>query len=77
MRTVVLSGGKDDRRKQAEDIEKVDVLIASYAQIRRDIEWLEQISFRFCILDEAQQIKMPRRWGAARSSAFRPSPASR
>ena len=57
MRTVVLSGGKDDRRKQAEDIEKVDVLIASYAQIRRDIEWLEQISFRFCILDEAQQIK--------------------
>ena len=57
MRTVVLSGGKDDRRRQAEDVEHVDVLIASYAQVRRDIDWLENVNFRFCILDEAQQIK--------------------
>jgi superfamily II DNA or RNA helicase len=57
MRTLVLSGGKEERKKQAEDLENLDVLIASYAQVRRDIEWLETFSFRFCILDEAQQIK--------------------
>lgn len=65
MRTVVLSGGKDDRKRQVEDIEDVDVLIASYAQVRRDIEWLEQFSFRFCILDEAQQIKNAASVGAS------------
>ena len=65
MKTVVLSGGREDRRKQAEDVENVDVLIASYAQVRRDIEWLEQFSFRFCILDEAQQIKNAASVGAS------------
>ena len=65
LKTVVLSGGKDDRKRQAEDLEDVDVLIASYAQVRRDIEWLEQFSFRFVILDEAQQIKNAASVGAS------------
>lgn len=65
LKTIVLSGGKDDRKKQAEDLEGIDVLIASYAQVRRDIEWLEQFSFRFCILDEAQQIKNAASVGAS------------
>lgn len=65
MRTVVLNGGKDERKRQAEDIEQVDVLIASYAQVRRDIDWLEQFNFRFSILDEAQQIKNSSSVGAS------------
>ncbi len=57
LRCVVLSGNQEERKTQTADGKKIDVLIASYAQVRRDIDWLEKIPFRFCILDEAQQIK--------------------
>ena len=35
----------------------VDVVITSYPLIRRDISWIDDYSFRFAILDEAQNIK--------------------
>ena len=35
----------------------VEVAITSYPLIRRDIEWMEGIPFRFAVLDEAQNIK--------------------
>lgn len=35
----------------------VDVAISSYPLIRRDLEWMENIHFRFIVLDEAQNIK--------------------
>lgn len=54
---VVLSGGRDARQKTCASLEGVDVVVASYAQLRRDIEWMEGIAFRYVILDEAQQIK--------------------
>lgn len=59
LKTVVVSGTKDEREEKRKEIEEADVVITSYPLIRRDIEEYKEISFRYCILDEAQQIKNP------------------
>ncbi len=46
-----------DRKKKFEEIEKYDVVITSYALIRRDIADLKKQKFRYVILDESQNIK--------------------
>lgn len=59
LKTLVISGSKDEREEKRKEIEEADLVITSYPLIRRDIEEYKQISFRYCILDEAQQIKNP------------------
>ena len=57
---MVLGGSGMQRASQISHVKKardVDVLITSYPLIRRDIDQLTDISFRFVILDEAQHIK--------------------
>ena len=57
---VVLSGNSIQRNRQISHIREhrdVDVLITSYPFIRRDIELMKDLPFRFVILDEAQNIK--------------------
>lgn len=57
---MVMQGSSAQRASQINHIQKakdIDVLITSYPLIRRDIELLREIPFRFAILDEAQQIK--------------------
>jgi len=46
-----------DRKEQRSCLESVDVVLTSYALIRRDLAELKKIPFRFVILDEAQNIK--------------------
>ncbi len=56
----LLSGSQATRASQIEEIKAakgVDVVITSYPLIRRDIALMEDIPFRFAILDEAQHIK--------------------
>ncbi len=56
----VLSGNGEQRGRLIRHIQEhrdVEVLITSYPLIRRDIDLLKEISFRFVILDEAQNIK--------------------
>jgi superfamily II DNA or RNA helicase len=48
-----------DRHEQRAELEEVDVVITSYALLRRDEELLSEIRFRYVILDEAQHIKNP------------------
>ena len=50
-----LSGA--DRKNKFKDIEKYDVIITSYALVRRDIDILSKTKFRYIILDESQNIK--------------------
>ncbi len=45
------------RKDKFKDISKYDVVITSYALVRRDIEVLEKEKFRYVILDESQNIK--------------------
>ncbi|MDW8246218.1 MAG: DEAD/DEAH box helicase [Sandaracinaceae bacterium] len=48
-----------ERHAFRSEIESHDVIITSYALLRRDEEVLAQIPFRYVILDEAQHIKNP------------------
>ena len=60
MSAAVISGTAAQRERMwahLRDHGDVDVAITSYPLIRRDIEWMEDISFRFAVLDEAQNIK--------------------
>ena len=46
-----------DRKSLFDKIPKHDIVITSYALIRRDIEELKNIKFRYVVLDESQNIK--------------------
>ena len=48
-----------DRKDRQADLEKADVIITSYALLRRDEELLAKLDLRYAILDEAQHIKNP------------------
>ena len=66
--SVMLIGGSQAAR--AEQIARLhekdtpDLVITSYPLIRRDIQLMKDISFRFAVLDEAQQIKNVQSVGA-------------
>ena len=55
--TVVWQG--PNRSQRALELEKADVMITSYALLRRDEELLQALDLRYVILDEAQHIKNP------------------
>lgn len=46
-----------ERKQFFKEIPNYDIIITSYALIRRDIEKLKKINFRYVILDESQNIK--------------------
>nr|MBK5234385.1 DEAD/DEAH box helicase [Clostridium sp.] len=54
---IVISGSKNSRDEQKQNINDADVVITSYALIRRDLDDYNKIKFRYCFLDEAQFIK--------------------
>ena len=57
LKTVIWQGPKRfDREK---DLAKADVMITSYALLRRDEELLDGLDLRYVVLDEAQHIKNP------------------
>ena len=55
--TLLWQGG--DRHENKSQIEESDVVLTSYALLRRDEELLQELDFRYVILDEAQHIKNP------------------
>ncbi|MCL2824171.1 MAG: SNF2-related protein, partial [Polyangiaceae bacterium] len=55
----VMTWHGSDRKQQEDELRTSDVIITSYALLRRDIELLQTIDFTYCILDEAQHIKNP------------------
>ncbi len=57
LKTVVWQG--PNRSQKAAELEKADVMITSYALLRRDEELLQALDLRYVILDEAQHIKNP------------------
>ncbi|MBT8453469.1 MAG: DEAD/DEAH box helicase [Deltaproteobacteria bacterium] len=57
LKTVMWQG--PNRSQSAPDLEKADVMITSYALLRRDEELLQALDLRYVILDEAQHIKNP------------------
>ena len=59
LKTLVLEGA--DRAARFKSIADVDMVITSYALLRRDIDTLRDINFSTAVLDEAQHIKIRRR----------------
>lgn len=57
LKTLVLHGSA--RRERFNEITGVDVVVTSYALLRRDQEFLSKQNFHYVILDEAQNIKNP------------------
>ena len=54
---MVWHGG--DRKERTDELDDADVVITSYALLRRDEELLAKQDLRYAILDEAQNIKNP------------------
>jgi superfamily II DNA or RNA helicase len=48
-----------DRKERTDELEDADVVITSYALLRRDEELLAKLDLTYAILDEAQNIKNP------------------
>ncbi len=59
LKVAAISGTKQEREALLDGIEDYDVIITSYALIRRDIDFYEKQNFDLCIIDEAQYIKNP------------------
>jgi superfamily II DNA or RNA helicase len=57
LRHALWHGG--DRKERTDELEDADVVVTSYALLRRDEELLAKLDLRYAILDEAQQIKNP------------------
>lgn len=62
------------RKEQQEELSSANVIITSYALLRRDIDLLAQLDLDYAILDEAQNIKNPE---SATAQAARQLNASR
>ncbi|MBW2526537.1 MAG: SNF2 helicase associated domain-containing protein [Deltaproteobacteria bacterium] len=48
-----------DRKDHQEEVEQAEVIITSYALLRRDIDFLLGLKLDYAVLDEAQNIKNP------------------
>ena len=59
LKTLVIKGTLNDRKKQIKEIDNYDLVITSYDLLKRDIELYENLdyNFRFIIADEAQYLK--------------------
>jgi superfamily II DNA or RNA helicase len=69
LKTLVLEGA--DRAARFKSIADVDIVITSYALLRRDIDTLREINFSTVVLDEAQHIKNPETQNAQAAFALR------
>ena len=59
LNVVVVAGTPRERTELVARGRQADVMITSYALLRRDIELYKDINFAYCFLDEAQYIKNP------------------
>ena len=69
LKTLVLEGA--DRAARFNSIAGADMVITSYALLRRDIDTLREINFSTAVLDEAQHIKNPETQNAQAAYALR------
>lgn len=57
VKVLPVDGTPVQRKKLLNDIKDFDVIVTSYSLLQKDIELYKEISFGYCILDEAQHIK--------------------
>ncbi|MDF2500249.1 MAG: Bacterial helicase associated [Anaerosporomusa subterranea] len=59
LKVIVISGHQAERQERLQDIGQADLVVTSYGLIKRDIELYEEFTFKYCFLDEAQNVKNP------------------
>lgn len=59
LKVAIIDGLQDERKLILEDIEDTDIVITSYGLLRRDAELYSKKKFKYCFIDEAQNIKNP------------------
>ncbi|MGL5327768.1 MAG: SNF2 helicase associated domain-containing protein [Peptostreptococcaceae bacterium] len=59
MKVLLIHGNKKEREKAFEEIDNYDVIITTYGTLRNDLDNYNKITFDYCIIDEAQNIKNP------------------
>lgn len=69
LKTLILEGA--DRAARFKSIGGADIVITSYALLRRDIDTLREVNFSTAVLDEAQHIKNPETQNAQAAYALR------
>ncbi|MBP2639078.1 MAG: Bacterial helicase associated [Firmicutes bacterium] len=57
LKVVVVSGLQNARFSQMQEIDNADLVVTSYALIKRDIALYEDLQFKYCFIDEAQHVK--------------------
>lgn len=57
LKVKVIMGTVLERKEQLEEEQEYDVMITSYELLKRDIDYYEKMTFKYCIADEAQYIK--------------------
>ena len=55
----IAHGAKKEREEVINNIKDYDIILTSYGSLRNDLEMYEKLSFDYCIIDEAQNIKNP------------------
>jgi len=59
LKVALVAGNPSERQEQIKDIDAADLVVTSYALIKRDIKFYEDRTFKYCFIDEAQHIKNP------------------
>ncbi|HWP98086.1 MAG TPA: DEAD/DEAH box helicase [Syntrophomonadaceae bacterium] len=59
LKVAVISGNQWERKEALQSLNSYDLIVTSYALIKRDLAFYQDITFKYCILDEAQNIKNP------------------
>ncbi|MBB4824678.1 superfamily II DNA or RNA helicase [Sporosarcina luteola] len=59
LKAVIVDGDRKKRMRLWQLDQGADVIITSYPLVRRDIQWIEKMTFHTMFLDEAQAIKNP------------------
>ena len=57
LKVTTIAGSILEREKQFEQAKTANLIVTSYALIRRDIDKYKDFNFRLCILDESQHVK--------------------
>jgi SNF2 family DNA or RNA helicase len=59
LKVTIVSGNPNERQEQLKGMTESDLVVTSYALIKRDIKFYEHLTFKYCFIDEAQHIKNP------------------
>ncbi|MDP3486656.1 MAG: DEAD/DEAH box helicase, partial [Bacillota bacterium] len=59
LRVEIITGQPGERQQRLTEINAADLVVTSYALIKRDIELYSGMDFKYCFVDEAQNIKNP------------------